>query len=777
MSEIKDIIIENTSKKMMILPLRGIVVFPNMTVNVEALRKKAITAIEEAMAGDAQVMLVSQKDPDTKEPTENDIFSIGTIARIKQMVRLPGEGLRIVAQGLQRGRINSFIEDENCYMGEVTPIEETASFDMLDAEAHLRLMTDEFEAYCKNGKKIPQDVVKAVAEMRSPSIAADTVAAAVIDDMDSRQGILEELDPIERMEKVYAHLLNENQITSLEERVRGRVKMQMDKAQKEYYLHEQIKAIQHELGDEDESENRELLNKIKNSAMPKGIKEKAQKELRRMEKMPAGMPEGTILRTYLECLVDLPWDKKTEDNLDLDNAKEVLDADHYGLEKVKERIIEYLAVCSLSNSMRGPVLCFVGPPGVGKTSIAKSIAKAVGRKFVRMSLGGMHDESEIRGHRRTYVGAMPGRIITSMRSCGTVNPVFLFDEIDKMSSDFHGDPSSAMLEVLDPEQNNSFRDNFIDAPYDLSNVMFITTANSLEGIPAPLRDRMEIIQLTSYTDIEKLNIAQKHLMPKQLTENGMHVGDVTVSDEAMLDIINNYTRESGVRELERVIGHLLRKCACLFVKNGRQPISVDIKKVRELIGKQKFFRDEVLLENKVGSATGLAWTSVGGETLQVEVATYNGNGELLLTGQLGDVMKESARTALSLIHSRSEKWNVDEKIFKKMDVHIHVPEGATPKDGPSAGITMLSAMMSAFTKKPVRGDTAMTGEITLRGNVLPIGGLKEKSLAAYRAGIRRIIIPFDNQRDIDDIPKEAADNITFIPVKTIDEVLENILEK
>ncbi len=764
-------------KKMMILPLRGVVVFPNMTINVEAQRKKAVAAIEEAMAGDALVMLVSQKDPEIKEPESDDIFKIGTIARIKQMVRLPGEALRIVAQGIQRGRIHSFVYNENSYWGEVEEIEEAVSFDEADAEAHLRLMLKEFEVFCKNGKKIPKEVTAAVAKMRVPSLAADTVAAAVIDETNARQGILEELDPIERMEKVFAYLTSENQISSLEERVRGRVKSQMDKAQKEYYLHEQIKAIHHELGEENETENQELLKKIKNSAMPEQVKQKAQKELKRMERMPQGMPEATILRTYIECLIELPWKNMTEDNLDLDNAKEVLDRDHFGMEKVKERIIEYLAVCALSGSMSGPVLCFVGPPGVGKTSIAKSIAAAVGRKFVRMSLGGMHDESEIRGHRRTYVGAMPGRVITSMRSAGTVNPVFLFDEIDKMSSDFHGDPSSAMLEVLDPEQNNSFRDNFLDVPYDLSKVMFITTANSLETIPAPLRDRMEIIQLSSYTDVEKLQIAQRHLLPKQLKENGMNVGDVTVLDEAMLNIINNYTRESGVRELERVIAHLLRKCACEFVKNGKNPITVDSEKVLNLIGKQKFFRDEVLLEDKVGSATGLAWTSVGGETLQIDVAVYQGSGELLLTGQLGDVMKESARTALSLIHSRAQKWNIEESFFKEKDIHIHIPEGATPKDGPSAGITMLSAMMSAITQKLVRGDTAMTGEITLRGRVLPIGGLKEKALAAHRAQIKRIIIPKDNLRDIDEIPTEAAENIEFIPVSTIDEVLENILVK
>ena len=764
-------------KKMMILPLRGVVVFPNMTINVEAQRKKAVAAIEEAMAGDALVMLVSQKDPEIKDPESDDIFKIGTIAKIKQMVRLPGEALRIVAQGIQRGRVLSFVYNENSYWGEVEEIEEAVSFDEADAEAHLRLMLEEFEIFCKNGKKIPKDVAAAVAKMRTPSLAADTVAAAVIDQIETRQGILEELDPIERMEKVFAYLTSENQISSLEERVRGRVKSQMDKAQKEYYLHEQIKAIHRELGEEAESENQELLKKIKNSAMPEQIKQKAQKELKRMERMPQGMPEATILRTYIECLIELPWKNMTDDNLDLDNAKEVLDRDHFGMEKVKERIIEYLAVCALSGSMSGPVLCFVGPPGVGKTSIAKSIAAAVGRKFVRMSLGGMHDESEIRGHRRTYVGAMPGRVITSMRAAGTVNPVFLFDEIDKMSSDFHGDPSSAMLEVLDPEQNNSFRDNFLDVPYDLSKVMFITTANSLETIPAPLRDRMEIIQLSSYTDVEKLQIAQRHLLPKQLKENGMAIGDVTVLDEAMLNIINNYTREAGVRELERVIAHLLRKCACEFVKNEKNPITVDSEKVVKLIGKQKFFRDEVLLEDKVGSATGLAWTSVGGETLQIDVAAYKGTGELLLTGQLGDVMKESARTALSLIHSRAQKWNIEESFFKEKDIHIHIPEGATPKDGPSAGITMLSAMMSAITQKLVRGDTAMTGEITLRGRVLPIGGLKEKALAAPRAQIKRIIIPKDNLRDIDEIPREAADNIEFIPVSTIDEVLENILVK
>ncbi len=765
------------NKKMMILPLRGVVVFPNMTVNVEAVRKKAVSAIEEAMASDSLVMLVSQKNPDTKEPTGDDIFTVGTIARIKQMLRLPGEGIRIVAQGLTRGRVESFYDDETCFCGEVSEIEEAAEFELIEAEAHIRMVIGELEMYTKNGKKTPNDVIQAVKNMRSPGLVADTVAAAVIDDMVKRQELIEALDPIDRLEKLFVFLNNENQILSIEQRVRGRVKNQMDKAQRDYYLHEQIKAIHHELGDTEETLNEELQKRIKASKMPADVRKKAEKELQRMSKMPPAMPESAILRAYVETLVDLPWKKQTEDNLDLDNAQMILDRDHYGMEKVKERIIEYLAVRALSNSMRGPVLCFVGPPGVGKTSIAKSIAEAVNRKFVRMSLGGLRDEAEIRGHRRTYVGAMPGRIITAMKQAGTVNPVFLFDEIDKMASDFKGDPSSAMLEVLDPEQNNAFRDNFLEVPYDLSNVMFITTANSLEGIPGPLRDRMEIIELSSYTDVEKLHIAQDHLMKKQLTENGMKEGDVTVSDEAMLYIINNYTREAGVRSLERQIGRLLRKCACKFVKNGRRAIKVELKQLEELIGKPRYHRDDVLLENKIGSTTGLAWTSIGGETLEIDVTVYQGGGELLLTGQLGDVMKESARTAFSLIRSRADRWDIKPELFKEKDFHIHIPEGATPKDGPSAGVTLFTSMVSAITGIAVRGDTAMTGEITLRGRVLAIGGLKEKSLAAYRGGIRRIIIPFDNQKDIDDVPKEVRDNIEYIPVTSVDEVLDNILVK
>ncbi len=765
------------AKKMMILPLRGVVVFPNMTVNVEATRKRAISAIEDAMAGDSLVMLVSQKDPDTKDPTGNDIFNVGTIARIKQTIRMTGDGIRIVAQGLQRGRIESFFDDDESYCGEVVPVEEAADFDIIEAEAHMRIVINEFEAFSKNGKKIPNDVVHAVRGMRVPGLVADTIAAAIIDDMQKRQELLEALDPLERLEKLYAFLNNENQISNIEQRVRGRVKAQMDKAQRDYYLHEQIKAIHYELGDSDESLNDELLNKIRKGHMPSDIKKKAEKELHRMEKMPQGMPESSILRSYIECLTELPWKKQSEDNLDLDNARMILDRDHYGMDKVKERIIEYLAVRALSNSMRGPVLCFVGPPGVGKTSIAKSIARAVNRKFVRMSLGGLKDESEIRGHRRTYVGAMPGRIISSMKQAGTVNPVFLFDEIDKMASDFHGDPASAMLEVLDPEQNNAFRDNFLDVPYDLSNVMFITTANSLEGIPGPLRDRMEIIELSSYTDVEKLHIAQDHLLEKQLKENGMTAGDITVTDAAMLKIINDYTREAGVRNLERRIGELMRKCACKFISNGRQPITIDESNLAEYLGKQRYFRDGILLEDKIGSATGLAWTSIGGETLEIDVTSYQGNGELLLTGQLGDVMKESARTALSLIRSRADKLDIKQEFFKKKDIHIHIPEGATPKDGPSAGVTMFTAMVSAITGIPVRGDTAMTGEITLRGRVLPIGGLKEKSLAAYRGGIRRIIIPKDNFKDIEDVPAEVAEKIEYIPVAGVDEVLDNILKK
>lgn len=765
------------TKKMMILPLRGVVVFPNMTINVEAVRKRAVSAIEEAMAGNSLVMLVCQKDPDIKDPTGEDIFAIGTIARIKQMLRLPGEGIRIVAQGLTRGRVESFFEDQESFCGEVSEIEEFSDFELIEAEAHIRMVIGELEIFNKNGKKIPADVISAVRKMRAPGLVADTIAAAVMDDMLKRQELLEALDPIERLEKLFLFLNNENQILSIEQRVRGRVKAQMDKAQRDYYLHEQIKAIHQELGDTDESLNEELAKRIKASKMPADVRKKAEKELLRMSKMPPAMPESSILRAYLETLVDLPWKKQTEDNLDLDNAKEVLDREHYGMDKVKERIIEYLAVRALTKTMRGPVLCFVGPPGVGKTSIAKSIAEAVNRKFVRMSLGGLRDEAEIRGHRRTYVGAMPGRIITAMKQAGTVNPVFLFDEIDKMASDYKGDPASAMLEVLDPEQNNAFRDNFLEVPYDLSNVMFITTANSLEGIPGPLRDRMEIIELSSYTDIEKLHIAQRHLMVKQLKENGMNQGDVTVSDEAMLYIINNYTREAGVRSLERQIGQLLRKCACKFVKNGRRAISVDVNHLEELIGKPRYHRDDVMLDNKVGSATGLAWTSVGGETLEIDVIIYSGSGELLLTGQLGDVMKESARTAFSLIRSRADRWNISPEFFKEKDFHIHIPEGATPKDGPSAGVTLFTAMVSAITGIAVRGDTAMTGEITLRGRVLAIGGLKEKSLAAYRGGIRRIIIPKDNLRDIEDVPEEVRKNIRYIAVDNVDEVLDNILKK
>jgi len=762
---------------MMILPLRGVVVFPNMTINVEVIRGKSVKSIEEAMAADALVMLVSQKNADTKEPTEKDIFEIGTVAKIKQMTRLPGDGLRVVAQGLHRARVLSFNEDDDCYSGTVEPIEEAVDYDLSEAEAHIRIVTKELEAFNKNGKKISDDIINAVKKMGAPGLVSDTVASAVIDDMYKRQELLEALDPIMRIEKLYAFLLAENEISGIEQRVRSRVKVQMDKAQKEYYLHEQIKAIHNELGESDDSLNDELRQKIKAAKMPADIRKKAEKELSRLERMNSAMPENSILRSYLECITELPWKKQTEDNLDLDNAKQILDEEHYGMEKVKDRIIEYLAVRALSNSMRGPVLCFVGPPGVGKTSIAKSIARAVGRKFVRMSLGGLRDEAEIRGHRRTYVGAMPGRIITAMKQAGTVNPVFLFDEIDKMASDFRGDPSSAMLEVLDPEQNNAFRDNFLEVPYDLSNVMFITTANSLDGIPGPLRDRMEIIELSSYTDVEKLHIAQEHLMKKQLTENGMSLGDVTLTDTAMLKLINDYTREAGVRSLERRIGELMRKCACKFVKNGRKAIKIDIDDLEGIIGKQRYFRDDVLLNDKIGSATGLAWTSIGGETLEIDVTVYQGSGELLLTGQLGDVMKESAQAAFSIIRTRAEQLNIKPEFFKEKDFHIHIPEGATPKDGPSAGVTLFTSMVSAITNIPVRGDTAMTGEITLRGRVLPIGGLKEKSLAAYRGGIRRIIIPKDNSKDIEDIPKEVADNITYIPVETVDEVLDNILKK
>lgn len=763
-------------KNMPFIPLRGMVVFPNMTINLDIGREKAVKAIEEAMLIDQQIFLVAQIDAKVDDPQSEDLHKTGTLAKIKQVLKMPGDMLRVVVEGEHRALVIQMDIESEYFRCSINEDMGYIDYDPIEAEALMRVVKREFESFTHITGKIPDEVLQSVQEISMPSQLADIIAASVLEKQEQRQEILDASNPLERLEKLYGYLSEENQIASVEKKISSRVKRQMDRSQKEYYLHEQIRAIQKELGDGEESEAEELHSSVDKADLPDDVKEKAHKELDRMSKMSPGMPEISLIRSYIEWILELPWHKQTEDNLDIVNARTILDEDHYGMDKVKDRIIEYLAVRALTQNMRGPVLCFVGPPGVGKTSIARSIARAVGRNFVRMSLGGVRDEAEIRGHRRTYVGAIPGRILASMKQAGTVNPVFLFDEIDKMSSDFRGDPASAMLEVLDGEQNFAFRDHYLEVSYDLSKVMFLTTANSVESIPTALIDRMEIIHLSSYTDIEKQQIAFRHLLPKQQKEHGIEVGSIVIEPDTMLNIINNYTREAGVRSLERQIATICRRSACKIVETGKKDIHINDKNLEDYLGVPKYHRDDVNKTNLIGTATGLAWTSIGGETLNIDVTLYKGAGELLLTGQLGDVMKESARAAFSIIRSNAAKWGMNPDFYKKQDIHIHIPEGATPKEGPSAGITLLTAMLSALTNTPVRSDTAMTGEITLRGRVLPIGGLKEKVLAAFRAGIYRIVLPIDNRKDIEEIPETVRKQIEFIPVADIDEMLKNTLE-
>lgn len=757
------------------IPLRNITVFPNMSINLDIGRKKALAAIELAMLANQEIFLVAQKSSEVEDPTLEDLEKVGTVSRIKQVLKLPGETIRVLVEGLYRAELVAIGDNEDAFSALIIENIQEFKYDENEAEALMRIVLLEFEKYLQVTGKLPSDTVQSIKQIKNPSELADILAANVIENHEDRQRLLQVFDPIKRLELFYSILSKEVQISDLEKKIALRVKKQMDKTQKEYYLREQIKAISKELGDGETTESEELRQRINESDMPDEVKNKAIKELDRMTRMSPGMPEQSLIRTYLEWLLELPWKFETEDNLDLENARRILDENHYGMEKVKERILEFLAVHTLTGSMKGPIICLVGPPGVGKTSIAQSIATALNRKFVRMSLGGVRDEAEIRGHRRTYVGAMPGRIIFSMKQAGSINPLFLFDEIDKMSHDFRGDPASAMLEVLDSEQNNTFRDHFLEVPYDLSKVLFITTANSIDTIPRPLLDRMEIIELSSYTDFEKLQIAKRHLFVKQLKEHGIGEDMVTITDEAFLSIINDYTREAGVRNLERKLAALCRKIACKIVSKQIDKIQITPENLHDYLGAKKYHREDVNKRNAVGIATGLAWTSVGGETLSIEVSKMPGEGKLVLTGQLGDVMKESARAGLSILRANSENWGINKDFYKEMDIHIHIPEGAMPKDGPSAGVTMFTAMMSVLTNTPVRSDTAMTGEITLSGQVLPIGGLKEKALAAYRAGIRRIVIPEDNLKDIEEIPEEVSAKIEFMPVKNIEELLKHVL--
>lgn len=757
------------------IPLRGTSIFPHMVLSFEVGRDRSIAAVEAAMEHDSTVFLVTQRDISCEEPAKDDVYEIGVLAHIKQVLRTQDGVLRVITEGGQRTRIRQLIAIDPYWEASVEKIEPVAAADPVRAEAMARSTMEQFENYAAISGRISAEVLVSVSAINGNDELADTIAAQVARRISERQELLEILDPLARMERLQDILAKETDIAKVEQSINRRVKDQMDQNQREYYLHEQLKAIQSELGEDAAAETQEYRRRLEALTLSEEIKSKIDKEIGRISRMPPNSPETPMMRAYVEWVLDLPWGVETQDNLDIDNAQAILQEDHYGLEKVKERVLEYLAVKSLTHSMKGPILCFVGPPGVGKTSIARSIARALGRSFVRMSLGGVRDEAEIRGHRKTYIGAIPGRIISSMKQAGTMNPVFLLDEVDKMASDYRGDPASAMLEVLDSEQNDTFRDHYLEIPFDLSRVMFLATANTLDTIPGPLRDRMEIIHIEGYTDEEKLHIARRHLLGKQIRENGLEEGALEVSDDVLRLIISGYTREAGVRALERQLARLCRKAARTIAEKKIKKVRVTQNNLTKMLGPVKYWRDAHSKLDEVGIATGLAWTEVGGEILSVEVNTMPGKGKLELTGQLGDVMKESAMAAYSYIRAHAGELGIDPGFHEKLDVHVHVPEGATPKDGPSAGITMTTALVSALSGKKVSAKVAMTGEITLRGRVLPIGGLKEKVLAAYREGIEEVLIPRDNQKDMEEIPKEIRRRIKIQPVTSIREVLDTAL--
>lgn len=760
-------------KKTLTLPLlalRGLMVFPHMVLHFDVGRNKSVAALEQAMMENQQIFLVAQKDAEEDDPGVEGLCRVGTVATIKQVMNLPGDSLRVLVEGESRAMLQS-INQEEPYLAGVVKLADQAYEDTVELQALARVAQDYFETYARTSLRVSQETVNSVRDVEEPGQLADIIAANVLSHVEDRQAILEELDVQRRLESLCAILGRETELAGVEKQVQARIKKQIEKNQKDYYLREQIKAIQTELGDTEATDVDELRQRMEQTPLNDEAREKCAKELERLSRMAPGTPEVGIARTYIEWILDLPWGKTTADNLDLKRARRVLAQDHYGLDKVKERIVEYLAVLRMKQDMRGPILCFVGPPGVGKTSIVRAIAKAVGRKFVQMSLGGVRDEAEIRGHRRTYVGAIPGRIISGIKQAGTMNPVFLFDEIDKMSHDFRGDPASAMLEVLDAEQNAAFRDHYMELPFDLSKVMFITTANSVDTIPGPLLDRMEIIEVPSYTEEEKLQIAKRHLLRKQVTEHGLEAKSVRVSDKVMRELIEGYTREAGVRTLERTIARVVRKAAVTMLDTDVGEVTVNSALLREYLGAPRFLREMPEKEPRIGVVNGLAYTTVGGELLEVECAIMPGKGTLQLTGQLGDVMKESAEAAFTWVRAHSAMLGLKDDFYKDKDIHIHVPEGAVPKDGPSAGVTMTTALTSALTGIPVRQDVAMTGEITLRGRVLPIGGLKEKTLAAYRAGIRVLVIPKENQKDLEEIPPHVLSQFRMAAVDKIDDVL------
>lgn len=760
-----------------LIPLRDLVLFPNLVVPLFVGREKSILALEEAMRGEHNVALVAQLTPETQEPGEGDIHGVGCVGTVLQELKLPDGTAKALVEGIARIRILGVVATEPYLQVKVEVVPEAVVTDV-ETQARMRALVSDFEKAAELGKPIPQEVLMAAGSIEEPGRLADFVAFHLNLKAEEKQAVLEAIDPEARLDQASTFLRKELQILELGSKIQNRVKESMSASQREYFLREQLKAIQQELGayDEAQAEMDEYREKIARAHMPEDVELKALKELSRLEKMPQAAAETGVIRTYLDWLAGLPWGTESQEKIDLIEARRILDEDHYGLDKVKERILEYLAVHKLTDSMRGPILCFVGPPGVGKTSIGKSIARSLGRNFIRMSLGGVHDEAEIRGHRRTYVGALPGRIIQSINTVSSRNPVFMMDEIDKVGADFRGDPTSALLEVLDPEQNNSFQDHYLEVPFDLSDVMFITTANMLDTIPPALRDRMEVISFPGYTEEEKLHIATQYLVPKQLKEHGLTPAKLEIAEDALSEIIRRYTREAGVRNLERQIAAICRQVARHVVEGHRHKTKVTARTVHKYLGPEKFSFGLAEATDEVGTATGLVWTEVGGDVIFIEATTMAGKGELILTGQLGDVMRESAQAAVSYIRAHVAEWpTIDPKFNEKLDLHIHVPAAAIPKDGPSAGITMATALASVLTGRPVRREVAMTGEITLRGHVLPIGGLKEKLLAAHRAGIKTVLIPKENVRDLELLPPHVREEMQIVPVERMDEVLERAL--
>ena len=768
---------------MPLIPLRGLTVYPNMVIHFDVGREKSILALERAMMLNQTIFLTAQKDVETDLPTRKDFFKVGTVAKVKQMLKLPGDNIRVLVDGQYRAKIADLIQEVPYFLARVEKIEEPVIKNKTaEHKALMRTALNLFNEYLAANPKMSADIFPGMEAIEDPGRLADIIASNMELKPEEYQQVLETLNLSKRLQVVIELLTKENEIMKLEGKISDKVKARMNQSQKEYYLREQIKAIHEELGEEStEDEAAGWQKAMESLELPPVVVKKLEQEISRFKKMPSNAPDAAVIRNYVEIILSLPWNSRTESEIDLIKAKKILDEDHYGMDKVKDRVLEYLAVQALLVRKedgavdKGPILCLVGPPGVGKTSIVRSIARAIGREFVHMSLGGVRDEAEIRGHRRTYIGAIPGRVMTAIKECGKSNPVFLFDEVDKIGSDFRGDPASALLEVLDPEQNREFVDHYLEVPFDLSGVMFITTANTTETIPRPLLDRMEVIELSGYTEEEKYNIAKRYLVPKQIKNCGLTASDISINKAAIHDLINFYTRESGVRGLEKQISNLCRKAARKVLEGADTKQSITSKNLEKYLGKKRFHYDKLLGNNEVGVATGLAWTIVGGDTLFIETAVLPGQGHIQLTGQLGDVMQESAKAAISCIRANASKLGIDESFYKEKDIHIHVPEGATPKDGPSAGVTMYTSVVSALTGRPVRKDVAMTGEITLRGKILPVGGIKEKVLAAHRMGIKKILLPQDNRKDMEELPQIVKDEVEFVLLDRADDAIREAL--